>query len=126
MSESPSWLEFIECLANDVYKIDLHKNNIPSRKGIALFVIYSIFVIRSMWLEVINFSQDSMPIRFRQLMSYFIASTPLKICYLSVGRVSQSKLSTSPSASASLDGTTTVVGGASTVDGSEFPESTGK
>ena len=49
LSEITSWLEFIECLANDVYKIDLHKNNIPSRKGIALFVIYSIFVIRSMF-----------------------------------------------------------------------------
>ena len=49
--EIPSWLEFIECLANDVYKIDLHKNNIPSRKGIAIFVIYSIFVIRLMFHE---------------------------------------------------------------------------
>ena len=50
LEEIPSWLEFIECLANDVHKIDLHKNNIPSRKGIASFVIYSIFVIRSMFL----------------------------------------------------------------------------
>ena len=50
LSEIPSWLEFIECLANDVYKIDLHKNNIPSHKGISLFVIYSIFVIRSIHL----------------------------------------------------------------------------
>ena len=47
LSEITSWLEFMECLANDVYKIDLHKNNIPSRKGMVLFVIYSIFVIRS-------------------------------------------------------------------------------
>ena len=56
LSEITSWLEFIECLANDVYKIDLHNNNIPSRKGIALFVIYSIFVIRSIkpWLEIMN------------------------------------------------------------------------
>ena len=50
--EIPSCLEFIECLANDVYKIDLHKNNIPSRKGIELFVIYSIFVIRSMFFGI--------------------------------------------------------------------------
>ena len=52
LEEIPSWLEFIECLANDVYKIDLHKNNIPSRKGIELFVIYSIFVIRSMFFWI--------------------------------------------------------------------------
>ena len=50
LSEITSWLEFMECLANDVYKIDLHKNNIPSRKGMVLFVIYSIFVIRSIAL----------------------------------------------------------------------------
>ena len=56
LSEITSWLEFMECLANDVYKIDLHKNNIPSRKGMVLFVIYSIFVIRSIkpWLEIMN------------------------------------------------------------------------
>ena len=31
LSEIPGWLEFIECLANDVYKMDLHKNRCEIR-----------------------------------------------------------------------------------------------
>ena len=29
----PTWLEFVECLADDVSKIDLDKENIPPCKG---------------------------------------------------------------------------------------------